>query len=328
MKPFQFSLYLPHKPVFALHFFPATYSVIHQYLSSMSSSVQFSYSAVSDSLWPHRLPHSRLPCPSPIPGVYSNSCPLSRWCHPTISSSVVPFSFPSIWVFSNESVFASGGQSFGVSASASVLPMNIQDWFSLGWTGWISLQSKGLSRVFSSTTVQKHFQCSAFFIGQVSHPYMTTGKTIALIRQTFAGEVMSLLFNMLTRLVIAFLPKSKCLGLISWLQSPSAVISEPKKIKSVTVSIASPSICHEVMGPGTMIFIFFECWVLSQLFHPPLASKLIVMFSKSLQSNTGLCHHSFTHSIHLLIKYLRTGHIQTWCQALKEVSVNMVQSLM
>ena len=121
--------------------------------------------------------------------------------------------------------------------------MNIQDCFPLGLTGWISLQSKGLSRVFSNTTVQKH----QFFSTQLSHPYMTTGKTTALTRQTFFGKVMSLLFNMLSSFVIAFLPRSKHL-LISWLQSPSAVILEPPKIKSVTVSIVSPSICHEVIG--------------------------------------------------------------------------------
>ena len=104
-------------------------------------------------------------------------------------------------------LFASGGQSIAVSVSASVLPMNIQDWFPLGWTGWISLQSKGLSRVFSNTTVQKHqFFCAQLFIVQLSHSYMTTGKTIALTRRTFVGKVMSLLLNMLSRLVITFLP--------------------------------------------------------------------------------------------------------------------------
>ena len=121
---------------------------------------QFSGSVVSDSLWPHGLQHARLPCPSPTPGAYSNSCPLSRWCHPAISFSVVPFSFhlqsfPASGSFP-VSQFSSGGQSIGASASASVLLMNIQDWFPLGWTGWISLQSKGLSRVFSNTAVQKH----------------------------------------------------------------------------------------------------------------------------------------------------------------------------
>ena len=112
-------------------------------------------------LWPHGLQHSRLPCPSPTPGAYSNSCPSSQWCHPTISSSVIPFSsclqsFPASGSFQMTQFFTSGGQSIEVSASASVLPMNIQDWFPLGWTGWISLLSKGLSRVFSNTTVQKH----------------------------------------------------------------------------------------------------------------------------------------------------------------------------
>ena len=124
-------------------------------------SVQFSCSVVSNSLQPRRLKHARLPCPSPTPGACSNSCPLSRWCHPTISSFVVPFSsflqsFPASGSFPTSQLFASGGQSIGVSASASVLPMNIQDWFPLGWTGWISLQSKELSRVFSNITVQKH----------------------------------------------------------------------------------------------------------------------------------------------------------------------------
>ena len=125
------------------------------------SAVQFSLSALFSSLWPHGLQHTRPPCPSPTPRVYSNSCPLSWWCHPTISSSVIPFSscpqsFPASGAFQMSQFFASGGQSIGVSASASVLPMNIQDWFPLGWTDWISLQSKGLSRVFSNTTVQKH----------------------------------------------------------------------------------------------------------------------------------------------------------------------------
>ena len=134
--------------------------------------------------------------------------------------------------------FASGGQSIGASVSASVLPMNIQGWFHLGLTGLITLQSKGLLRVFSSTTVQKH-QFSAFFMVQLSHPYMTTGKIIALTIQTFVGKVMSLLFNTLCRFVIAFLPRSMCL-LISWLQSSFTVILEPKKIISVTVFISFP----------------------------------------------------------------------------------------
>ena len=130
---------------------------------------QFSLSVVSNSLWPHGLQHARLPCPSPTPGTCSNSCPLSQWCHPTISPSVVPFSscpqsFPALGSFQMSQFFTSGGQSIGVSASVSVPPMNIQYWFPLGWTGWISLQSKGLSRVFSNTTVQKH----QFFSAQIS----------------------------------------------------------------------------------------------------------------------------------------------------------------
>ena len=123
------------------------------------SSVQSS--VVLDSLRPHGLQHTRPPCPSSTPGAYPNSCPLSQECHPTISSSVIPFSFclqsfPASGSFQMSQLFTSGGPSIGVSASASVLPMNIQNWFPLGWTGWISLQSKGLSRVFSKTTVQKH----------------------------------------------------------------------------------------------------------------------------------------------------------------------------
>ena len=132
------------------------------------SSVEFSHSVVSDSLQPHGLQHARLPCPSPIPGAYSNSHPLSRWCHPTVSSSVIPFSsclqsFPASGSLQTSQFFASGGQSIGASASASVLPMNIQDWFPLGWTGWISLMSKGFSRVFLNTTVQKHQLHLSFF---------------------------------------------------------------------------------------------------------------------------------------------------------------------
>ena len=125
----------------------------------MAGSFQFSHSVMSDSLWPHGLQYTRPPCPSPIPRVYSNSSPLSRWCHPTISSSVIPVSSclqssPASGSFQMSQLFISGGQSVGVSVSTSVLLMNIKDWFPLGWTGWISLQSKGLSRVLSNTTVQ------------------------------------------------------------------------------------------------------------------------------------------------------------------------------
>ena len=164
--------------------------------------------------------------------------------HPLSSPSPPTFNlFQHQGLFKWVKLFASGGQSIGVSASTSVLPMNIQDWFPWWWTSWISLQSKGTLK----SLLQHHSSkasilwCSAFFIVQISHPYMTTGKTIALTRRTFVGKVMSLLLNMLSRLVVTFLPRSKRL-LISWLQSPSAVILEPKKIKSDTVSTVSPSI--------------------------------------------------------------------------------------
>ena len=139
------------------------------------SSVQFSRSVVSNSLQPHGLQHARPPCPSPTPRVHPNSCPLSQWCHPTISSSVIPFSacpqsFPASGSFQMGQLFVSGSRSIGVSASASVLPMNTQDWFPLGWTGWISFQSRGLSRVFSNTTVQKH----QFFSAQLYSPNLTS----------------------------------------------------------------------------------------------------------------------------------------------------------
>ena len=133
------------------------------------SSVQFNHSVVSDSLWPHEPQHTRPPCPTPTPRVHPNPCPWSWWCHPTISSSVIPFSscpqsFPASGSFQISQLFASVSQNIGISASTSVLPMNTQDWSPLGWTGWISLQSKGLSRVFSNTTVQKH----QFFGAQLS----------------------------------------------------------------------------------------------------------------------------------------------------------------
>ena len=142
--------------------------ILYRMIQDLFSSVQFSRSVMSDSLWHHEPQHARPPCPSPTPGVHSHSRPSSRWCHPAISSSVIPFSscpqsLPASGSFPMSQLFAWGGQSTGVSASASVLPMNTQDWSPLGWTGWI-LQSKGLSRVFSNTTVQKH----QFFDTQLS----------------------------------------------------------------------------------------------------------------------------------------------------------------
>ena len=168
---------------------------------------QFSCSVVSCSLWPHEPQHARLPCPSSTPGVHPNPCPSSRWCHPTISSSAIPFSsfpqsFPASRSFPVSQLFTWGGQSIGISAS--VLPMNTQDWSPSGWTGWFSLQSKGLSRAFSNTTVQKHqfFSTQLSLWSKLSHPNTTAGKTIALTRRTLVGKVMSLLLNMLSRQLI------------------------------------------------------------------------------------------------------------------------------
>ena len=176
-------------------------------MTQANNSVQFSHSSMSDSLPPYESQHARPPCPSPPPRVYSNSCPLSPRCHPTSSSSLIPFSshlqsFPASGYFPMSQFFASGGQSIGISALASVLPMNTPDWFPLGWTGWISLQSKWLSTVFSNSSKTSIFQQSSFFIIQLWHPYMLTEKTIALTRWTFIEKVMSLLFNMLSMLVI------------------------------------------------------------------------------------------------------------------------------
>ena len=217
----------------------------------------FSHYVVSDSLQPHGLQHAWHPRPSQFLRVCSNTCSLSPSGNLIISSSIVPFSwpqfspasgsFPMIWLF------ASGGQSSGTSAS--VLPMKIQDWFPLGWTGWIFLQSKGLSRVFSSTTIQKHL----FFGTQPSlwssshYLFTTSGKSIALTVQTFAGKVMSLFLTQ-------YLGLSKLFSqgvLISWLQSLSTIISEPKKIKSVTAPNFSSSICCEVMGLDAIILVFW-----------------------------------------------------------------------
>ena len=178
--------------------------------------------------------------------------------------------------------FASAGQSLGASATAWVLAMNIQEWFPLGWTGWISLLSKRLSKSLlqhhsSKALILRHSAC---FMVQLSHPSMTTGKTIALIRWTFVSKVMSL-FNMLSSLVIAFHPRGKRL-LISWLQSPSAVIFKPQKVKSTTVSIVSPSTCHEVMEPDAMILVF---WMLS---FKPAFSLSFFTFIKRLFSSSSL----------------------------------------
>ena len=248
-------------------------------VQSLPDSVQFSFSVVSNSVWPHGLQHARHPCPSPTPRVYSNSCPLSQWCHPAISSSVTRFSiclqsFPASGSFQMSQLFASGGQSIGVSASISVLPVNIQDWFPLGWTSWISLQSKGLSSSKSSI-----LQCSAFFIVQLSHPYVTTGKTITLTGWTFVGKVMSLHFDMLSRLVITFLPRSKhllisLLTICSDFRAPPNIVCHCFHCFPIYLPWNDGTRCHESL--------FSECWALSQLFHSPLSlssrSSLVLHF--------------------------------------------------
>ena len=179
---------------------------------------------------------------------------------------LLPSIFPSIRVFSSESVLPIRWPkycsfSFNISPSRKHSPLIF---FRMDWLDLLAVQGTLKSLLQHLGSKASIIQRSAFFIVQLSHPYMTTGKTIALTRQTFVGKVTSLLFNMLPRLVISFLPRSKHL-LISWLQSPSAVILEPPKIKSATVSTVSPSICHQVIGPDAMI-LFSECWALSQLF--------------------------------------------------------------
>ena len=240
----------------------------------LSRICQFSLWVMSDSATPWTA-HTRYPCSSPSPRAYSNSCPSSQWCHPTISSSVVPFSsclqsFPESGSFPMSQFFASGGQGIGVSASASASASNEYSgliYFRMDWLDLLSVQGTLKSLLQHHSSKASILQCSTFFIVQLSHPYMTTGKTIALTRWTFVGKV--LFFNMLSRLVIAFLPRSKRLSL-SWLQSPSVVILESKKIKSVTVSAVSPSIWHKVMGLDAIIFVF---WMLSfkPTFHSPLS---------------------------------------------------------
>ena len=232
---------------------------------------------------------------SPKPTSIESAMPSNNLilCHPLL---LLPSIFPSIRDFSNESALHirwSKYWSFSFNISPS---MNTQDWSPLGWIGWISLQSKGLSRVLqyhsSKASILWH---SAFFIVQLSHPCMTTGKTIALTRWTFVDKVMSLLFNMLSRMVTTLPPRSKRL-LISWLQSQSAVILEPPKIKSVTVSAVSLSISHEVMGPDVMILVF---WMLNSKPTFSLSSFTFIKRQRGRLKNrfinkqvTGICHRS------------------------------------
>ena len=221
----------------------------------------------------HGLQHARLLCPPLSLRVCSNSCSLSQWCYLPFSSFATPFSFclpsfPASGSSPGSQLFPSGGQNIGASASTSVLPMNIKDWFPLGWTGWIPLLSKRFSWVFSRATVRKHlfFGIQSSY-GPTLHPYMTTGKTIALTRWTFVSKVMSL-FLVCCQVCDAYLSGSKCL-LVSWLLSPSTVIVESKKVKSVTASTFPPSV---VMGPDAMVLGFrmlsFRPVFFTLLFHP------------------------------------------------------------
>ena len=228
----------------------------------MAPSVQVSCSVMSDSLRPHGLQHSRLSLSitnfrsllklmSIELVMPSNHLIL---CCPLL---LLPSIFPSIRVFSNESALHIRWPMY-CSFSFSISPSNEYSGlisFRIDRFDLLAVQGTLKSLLQNHSSKASILQCSAFFMVQLSHPYMNTGKTIALTRWTFIGKVMSLLFNMLSRLVIAFITRSKRL-LISWLQSPSAVIMEPKKIKSVTVSIVSPSVCHEVMGLDAMNFVF------------------------------------------------------------------------
>ena len=223
-------------------------------------SVQFSCSVMSDSLRPHQLQHARPPSPSPTPRVYPNLMSIESvmpsnhliLCHPLL---LLPSISPSIRVFSSDSALCIRWPKYW-SFSFSISPSNEHPElisFRMDWLDLLAVQRtlKSLLQHHSSkASILRH---SAFLT--VQHPYMATGKTIALTRRTFVGKVMSLLFNMLSRLVITFLPRSKHL-LISWLQSPTAVILEPRKIKSDTISTVFPSICHEVMGVDAMILVF------------------------------------------------------------------------
>ena len=201
---------------------------------------QFSCSVMSNSLRPHESQHARPPCPSPTPGVHSNSPPLSRWCHPAISSSVLPFSSCSQSLPARESfpicqLFLRMRWPKYWSFSFSIIPSKEHPGlisFRMEWLDLLAVQGTLKSLLQHHSSRASILWCSAFFTVQLSHAYMTTGKTTALTRQTFIGKVMSLLLNMLSRLVITFLPRSKRL-LISWLQSPSAVILEPKEIKLI-----------------------------------------------------------------------------------------------
>ena len=223
----------------------------NRWIHILYSSVQCSSSVMSNSLRPHGLQHTRLLLLKP--------CPSSQRYHPTISSSLIlpPSIFPSLRVFSNESVHCIRWPKYW-SFSYSISPSNEYSGmisFRIDWLDLLAVQVTLKSLLQHHSSKASFLQHSVFFIVQLSHPYMTTGKTIALTRRTFVGKVMCLLFNMLSGFVIAFLPTCNCL-LISWLQSPSAVILELNKIKSSTLSTVSSFMCHKMMGPNAMILVF------------------------------------------------------------------------
>ena len=243
------------------------------------SSIQFSGSVMSDSSWHHELQHTRLPCPSPAPRTCSNSCTSSRWCHPTSSCHpllLLPSIFPRKRVFSNESALCIRWPKYW-SFRFSITPSNEHSGlisFRIDWFDLLAVQGTLKSLLQHHSSKASILQCSAFFMVQLSHPYITTGKTIALTRRTFVGKVMSLLFNMLPRFVIGFLPRSKRL-LISWLQSQSAVILEPPKIKVLIVSIVSPSTCHDLSSAYLRLLIFLPAILISACTSSNLAFQMM-----------------------------------------------------
>ena len=220
---------------------------------------------MSDSLQPHKLQHGRLPCSSLSPRVCSNSCSLRQWCHPTISSCVALFcclqTFPASESFQMSQKFASGGQSMGTSASASVLPMNIQGWYPLVLTGLISFLSKGQESSPAPQFESINSSALSLLYGPTPISILDYWNTIALTIQIFVSKVTYLLFNMLSRFVIALLPRSKhFFFLISWLQSLSEVILEPKKRKSVTTSMFFPFYLPCNNGAGCHDLSLFVCF--------------------------------------------------------------------
>ena len=242
---------------------------------------------MSDSLPPYELQHATLPCPSPTPGVHPHPCPSSQWCHPAISSCypllLTPI-FPSIRVFSNKPARRIRWPKYW-SFSFNISPTDEHPGlisFRMDWLDLLAVQGTLKSLFQHHSSKASILLCLAFFIVHLLHPYMATGKMIALTRWTFVGKVMSLLFNMLSRLVITFFPWSKRL-LISWLQSPSAVILEPPQNKVCHCSHCFPIYLHEVMGLDAMILVY---WILSfkPTFLLSFSTFIKRLFSSSLLS--------------------------------------------